>query len=377
MTKATPDPVGGTYEKDARGELSGRVTDSAIAYLNRFGDRMVYSPAEQERRALTGFEFISKKFAEFGVTSVSYDGAGGGGSVMSYVSMARDRGNLHTRISYDVGPDVLEAMIKGGVRSGFGDEWFRFGGAAEHTEDGGLSSRTMSMTRPYIGVTPPYTGNLIESQEEANAWAERVHRAGIRMNMHVNGEPAIERALVAYERALSMLPSPNARPKFTHCSLPSTEQIRRIKAMDGQPSLFNTYIYYNADKFRYYGADLAEHMMPYRDMIDAGVNVSTGSDFYPGPFDPRMAIQGMVTRKGFNGETWGASQRVSVDEAIRVSTVNGAYSTFEEHLKGTISPGKLADFVVLSDDLYAMDPAKIIDAKVVQTVVGGVTRYQA
>jgi predicted amidohydrolase YtcJ len=160
--------------------------------------------------------------------------------------------------------------------------------------------------------------------------------------------------------------------------MPNDAQIRRIKALDGCPAIFSTYIYYNADKFKYFGADLAEQILPYKSFMKAGVRVSTGSDFYPGPFDPLMALQGMITRKGFNGETWGPGQKLTVDEAIYCATVNGAYDTFEENIKGSIAPGKLADYVVLSNDLHAVDPDRIIkDVKVVQTVVGGMVRYQA
>jgi len=375
VTRNTPDPFGGTYEKDARGELSGRVTDLAERVLRSKGRHETFTPAEKARRQVAGFEYISKMWAQFGITSVCYDAVIG--DLLDTIQTVRNRGTLQTRINYEPGNDTVEAMIKTGVKTGFGDEWVRFGGTWERIQDGGLSSRTMSMTRPYIGVTPPYKGNLTEEQDSLNAWAERVHRAGIRLNTHCNGEPAIERSLIAYEKVLKAFPRPNARPKFTHCSLPSMAQIRRIKAMDGQPSDFSTYIYYNADKFRYYGADLAERMLPYKSFLDAGVNVTTGSDFPPGPFDPRMAIQGMVTRKGFNGETWGPSQKVTVDQAIRASTINGAYHTFEESIKGSIEAGKLADYVVFAEDMHTVDPEKIKDIKIVQTVVGGVVRYQA
>jgi len=375
VTKARPDPFGGTYEKDARGELSGRVTDNAERVLQKNGTRETFTPAEQERRKLAGFEFITKKWAEFGITSVCYDAVLD--NIFDVIQAARQRGNLMTRVNYEPGEDMVEAMIRTGIRTGLGDEWIRFGGTYERVQDGGLSSRTMSMTRPYIGVTPPYKGNLTEEQDSLNAWAERVHRAGIRLNCHCNGEPAIERTLIAYERALKAFPVANARLKFTHCSLPNADQLRRIKAMDGQPSDFSTYIYYNADKFKYYGADFAEHMMPYKSFSDMNINVTTGSDFPPGPFDPRMAIQGMITRKGFNGETWGPSQKVTVDQAIKISSTNGAYHTFEEKLKGTITAGKLADYVVFADDLHTIDPEKIINVKVVQTVVGGTARYSA
>jgi predicted amidohydrolase YtcJ len=375
ITKETPDPYGGTYEKDSRGELSGRVTDNAIRVMRKVGKHETFSPAELERRQIAGVEFISKKFAEYGLTGICYDS--GMGDVFGAIQSVRQKGTLLTRINYEGGQDFVENMIKSGIKTGVGDEWIRYGGSWERVQDGGLSSRTMSMTRPYIGVTPPYKGNLTEPQDTLNAWAEHVHRAGIRLNTHCNGEPAIERSLIAYERAIKLYPRPNARPKFTHCSLPNADQIQRIKALDGQPALFSTYMYYNADKFRYFGPDLADHMMPYKDMFDAGINVSTGSDFYPGPFDPRMAIQGMGTRRGFNGETWGAKQKVTVDQAIRAHTSNGAYHTFEEKLKGSITAGKLADYVVMSDDMHLIDPEKIINIKIVQTVVGGIVRYQA
>jgi predicted amidohydrolase YtcJ len=106
------------------------------------------------------------------------------------------------------------------------------------------------------------------------------------------------------------------------------------------------------------------------------VPVAAGSDFDPGPFSPLMGIQGMVTRTGWNGEVWGANQRISVAEALQINTLNGAYATREEKTKGSITPGKLADYVMLAEDMHAIDPGKIKDIKVLRTVVGGVTRYQ-
>jgi predicted amidohydrolase YtcJ len=122
---------------------------------------------------------------------------------------------------------------------------------------------------------------------------------------------------------------------------------------------------------------MMKNCMAYRSFLDAGIVAAAGSDFSPGPFDPRMAIQGMVTRTGWDGKTWGANQRISVDEALRVNTINGAYNSHEEAIKGSITPGKLADFVVLSDDLFTVDQEKIKDLQIVRTVVGGTTVYQA
>jgi imidazolonepropionase-like amidohydrolase len=143
------------------------------------------------------------------------------------------------------------------------------------------------------------------------------------------------------------------------------------------PALFTSYAYYNPDKFHFYGEELMKRCMAYRTLLDAGVPAAAGSDFDPGPFSPLMGIQGMVTRTGWNGEVWGANQRITVDEALRVNTLNGAYATREESIKGSIVRGKLADFVMLAEDPHTVDPSKIKDIKIVRTVVGGLTQFSA
>ena len=268
-------------------------------------------------------------------------------------------------------------MISGGIMSGFGDEWIKLGATSEHTVDGSFSERTMALSTPYPGITPPYKGNITETQETLNAWIERVHRAGIQVNCHANGDVAIDMMMTAVERAQRLFPRADARPKITHCTLINDDLVRRIAAAGAVPALFTTYAYYNSDKFGFYGEEMMKHCMAFRSLLEAGVKVAAGSDFSPGPFDPRMAIQGMVTRTGWDGKTWGANQRITIDEALRVNTINAAYNSHEEAIKGSITPGKLADFVVLSEDLFTVDKAKIKDIQIVRTVVGGATVYQA
>jgi hypothetical protein len=280
-------------------------------------------------------------------------------------------------VSYEASSKVLEAMIAGGIMTGFGDEWIRFGATSEHTVDGSFSERTMALSTPYPGVEPPYKGNVTETQDELNAWIERVHRAGIQVNCHANGDVAIDMVLTAVERAQRLFPRADARPKITHCTLINDDLVRRIKAAGVVPAVFTSYTYYNSDKFVFYGEELMKRCMAYRSFLDAGVPAAAGSDFSPGPFDPRMAIQGMATRKGWDGKTWGANQKITVAEALRVNTLNGAYNSHEEGIKGSITQGKLADFVVLSDDLFTVDVEKIKDLQVVRTVVGGKVVYQA
>lgn len=143
------------------------------------------------------------------------------------------------------------------------------------------------------------------------------------------------------------------------------------------PAPFTSYGYYNTDKFHLYGEELMQRSMAYRSFADAGITAAAGSDFSPGPFSPLMGIQGMVTRIGWNGETWGGKQRITVDEALRVNTINGAYATHEEGIKGSITAGKFADFVVLADDPHTAEPNKIKDIVIVQTVTGGNIVYKA
>jgi hypothetical protein len=373
FTRNTPNPYGGTYDKDEHGELNGRVTDLAMGTINKFGDRQKFDPVEQARRTRDGVAFISQKFVRYGLTTVHHNEAG----VLTAMQEQRANGKLLHRVSYEPYDNLLEAMIKGGMESGFGDEFLSLGATAEHTVDGSFSERTMAISTPFKDITPPYYGNLTESQDDLNAWAERVHRAGIRLNCHANGDVAIDRVLTAYERALKLYPRPDARPKITHCSLLNDSLIARMKAMDVVPAEFSTYAYYNADKFHFYGEDLMKHMTPYRSLIDAGITPAAGSDFSPGPFSPLMAIQAMVTRTGWNGETWGGNQRITVEEAIRVNTINGAYNSCEEKIKGSISLGKVADFVILAEDPHTTPSDKIKEIKIVQTIVGGKVVYQA
>jgi predicted amidohydrolase YtcJ len=183
--------------------------------------------------------------------------------------------------------------------------------------------------------------------------------------------------LTAVERAQKLFPRANSRPKITHCTLINDNLLKRIKATGTVPACFTTYTYYNTDKFRFYGEEMMKRSLAFRDFLDAGVPVCAGSDFSPGPFAPLMGIEGMVTRKGWDGSTWGTNQRVTVDEAIRINTVNGAYASYEEPIKGSITPGKLADFVLLAEDPHTVDPSKIRDIQIARTVVGGSTMYSA
>ena len=371
VTKDTPNRMGGTYDHDENGELNGRVTDRARDVFDNVGKRETFTAEQNEQRERDGLAYISKQFVRYGLTSVHHEDDN-----LFTLQQVRARGELLHRVSFETSGDMLEAMIKNGICSGFGDEWIRFGATSEHVADGSFSERTMALSQPYEGTNPPYKGNITETQQDLNAWAERVQRAGIQPNCHANGDVAIDMVLTAYERAQQAAPRPDVRPKITHCTLINNDLLRRMKALGVVPAPFTTYAYYNTDKFHFYGEERMKRSMAYRSFLDAGIRAAAGSDFSPGPFAALMGIQGMVTRTGWNGETWGANQRISVEEAVQVNTINGAYNSHEEAIKGSITPGKLADFVVLADDPHTVSKEKIKDIEIVRTVTGGSTVYQ-
>jgi predicted amidohydrolase YtcJ len=371
VDKNTRDPFGGTFDRGDSGELTGRVSDNARDVFEKVGKRTQFTSSQQAQRYRDGQAYMSKQFARYGLTSVHHEEGS-----LEGLQQIRKSGDLLHRVSYEPGREI-DDLINVGIETGFGDEWIRIGATAEFTIDGSFSERTMALSVPYPGVTPPYQGNITVKQDEINAWVERVHNGGIQVNCHANGDVAIGMFLTAIERAQKVFPRADARPKITHCTLVNDDLIRRMKALDAVPALFTTYAYYNSDKFHYYGEPLMQHCMAFRSLLDAGIHAAAGSDFPPGPFDPRMAIQGMVTRTGWNGETWGANQRISVAEALAVNTINGAYNSHEEAVKGSISLGKYADFVMLSDDIFTVDKSKIKNVQIVRTVVGGKTVYLA
>jgi len=371
ITRDTPDPPGGTFDRDAKGNLNGRVTDNALDVFDKVGLRPKYSAQEQQQRRRNGAAHISKQFVRYGLTSVHHEDGD-----LASIQEIRDNGELLHRVNFQLNDIDLETMIAAGIRSGFGDEWVRIGATREHTVDGSFSERTMSISTGYPSRAG-YKGNVTTTQDALDAWVERVHRARIQINCHANGDVAIGMMMNAVERAQQLFPVKDARPKITHCTLINDELLRRIRAAGAVPMPFTSYAYYNADKFHFYGEEFMRHAMAFRSFLDAGIPVAAGSDFYPGPFAPLMGMQGMVTRTGWNGEKWGLNQRITVAEALQVLTLNGAHASHEETIKASITPGKLADFVVLSADPHTVAPDTIKDIKVLRTITGGTTVYQA
>jgi predicted amidohydrolase YtcJ len=261
------------------------------------------------------------------------------------------------------------------MASGFGDDMLRIG-AVKYLADGSASERTMSRSTPYNGRPDDY-GILTMTQDEIDAAVDDAVAHDFRIGIHANGDVAIDRVLNAYERVLQNWSGENPRFRIEHCSMVNPSLLERIKKAGVVPTPFYTYAHYHGNKWLDYGEQMMEMMFAHRSFLDYGIPVAPASDFTPGPFEPMMAIQSMVTRKDTQGRVWGPSQRISVTEAMQICTMNGAYASFEENIKGSLTPGKLADIVILEEDPHDVDPDRIANIKVLRTILGGRGTFEA
>lgn len=365
----TPDPVGGRYFRE-NGELTGKVAEHARDAFFAVGTWPVMDRSVRQKSA----EISSRNMAAAGLTSTT-DAYGSLDDMIAYQD-ARDAGELRFRLSFMPGGNskVYEGLKIAGMHSGFGDEFIRIG-AVKFVADGSASERTMYMSTPYEGTEDH--GILTMTQEQIYAAVDEAVAHGFRVGIHANGDLTIAMVLNAYEKVLKDHQGPNPRLRIEHCSLINPELISRIKAAGVIPAPFYTYAHYHGNKWVDYGEEKMEHMFAHRSFLDAGIPVAPASDYTPGPYEPMMAIQSMVTRKDMRGRVWGPSQRISVTEAMRICTMHGAYASFEEDIKGSLEPGKLADFVILEQDPHDVDPDAIKEIKIIQTIMGGRTTYEA
>ncbi len=366
VTAETPDPADGRFFRDANGVLTGLVAEQA-RYV--FRDLIPTDSTREERKE--GVKLISQLMTAAGLTSVHQTG-GGQNDMIAYQD-ARAEDGLRFRMYLFPRGQLFFDLVNAGVRTGMGDEVFRIG-AVKFGADGSASERTMRMSTPYEGRPDDY-GILTMSQQEIHEAVENAHRNDFQIGIHANGDVTIDMVLNAYERVQRLWPREDSRHRIEHCSLVNPELLSRIKAAGVIPAPFYTYAHYHGNKWVDYGEEKMQWMFAHKSFLDYDIPVAPASDYTPGPYEPLMAIQSMVTRKDFEGRVWGPNQRISIDQALKVCTMNGAHASFEENIKGSITVGKLADFVILADAPHDVNPDQIKNIEVVRTVVGGTTMH--
>ncbi|MCC6588528.1 MAG: amidohydrolase [Bryobacterales bacterium] len=369
VTESTPDPSGGQIDRDpATKRLTGKLRETAMGPFYK-----VIPSAFTRSDYREGVKIISQMMTKTGVTSV-HDAYGTPEDLRAYQD-ARDAGELGLRVYCLIGSTHIDQMIAAGVRTGLGDEWVRVG-AMKMTCDGSISERTARLSQPYTG-RPGDFGILVTPEAELLRTARKAHDAGWQIGIHANGDVAIDIVLRIYERLQREAPRRDPRFRIEHCTVLNPSLIRRIHGLGVIPTPFSTYVYYHGEKMHEYGPDRLNWMFALRSLLDAGVRPTQASDYPPGPFEPMMALQSSVTRTDSKGAVWGPKQKVTAEEAIRIGTLHGAYESFEEHHKGSIEPGKLADLVVLGRDPLKEPPSSLITIPVERTMTGGRWIYES
>jgi predicted amidohydrolase YtcJ len=371
ITEKSPDPEGGRFVRDPQtGKITGRLLERAAEIYENTIPAFGTTSRGEDRAAI---KLITQMFAKAGVTS-STDAYGTPDDLRAYQD-TREAGELSSRIYCMIGYAHLDRMIASGVRTGFGDEWIRVGGM-KATCDGSISERTARMSKPYVG-RPDDFGMIVADAEELYSHAHKAHDAGWQVGIHANGDVGIGMVLDLYERLQREQPRRDPRYRIEHCTVINDDLVQRMKALGVIPTPFSTYVYFHGEKMQEYGEERLDSMFALRSFLDAGIRPTMASDYPPGPFEPMMALQSMVTRTDITGKTWGPRQKVAIEEALRVCTVNGAWASFEEHEKGSLEPGKLADLVVLGRDPLAEDPTSLVTIPVERTMVGGRWVYES
>ena len=364
----TPDPPGGRLGRNPdTGRLDGVIYERAADDL-----RENQLPVESAETRREGLRTICRMLNRAGLTSV-HDARVTDYELQTYQE-GRDAGELSLRVYALMYYRYFPALRDAGIRSGMGDERLRIGGI-KMVADGAIASRTAYLSQPYVDSCCDH-GILTMTGEEIAGNVMAMHAAGFQVCIHANGDATIDLVLQAYEQAQAADPRPDPRHRIEHCTLVNPDLLGRMRRLGAVATPFCTYVYYHGEKMRFYGAERLQWMFAQRSFLDYGVTATGATDYPPGPFEPLMGIQSCVTRTDSEGREWGVNQRISVEEALRIYTQNGAYAGFEEQQKGSITPGKLADLVALGADPTAVDPFAIKDIAVERTMVGGETVYE-
>jgi len=371
IDKNTPDPQGGTIVHDKKtGEPTGVLKDAAMNLVYRH----VPDPSEQEM--LEAAKLALAEARRFGVTSIQ--DVSSGNDVRVY-QILRDKGELTARFHCRIPLSQWGNFAAVGIKAPFGDDWVRVGSLKEFA-DGSLGSSTALFFQPF--TSDPGTSGLamdVVLDGRLEKWAMGADRAGLQLSIHAIGDSANSLVLDLFEKITRTNPKWDRRFRNEHAQHIAPKDFERFAALG---VIASVQPYHAIDDGRWaekrIGHERCKTTYPFRTFLDSGVKMCFGSDWTVGPLSPILGIYAAVTRRttdGANPNGWFPEQKITVQEAIEAYTVNCAYAAFEEREKGSITPGKLADLVVLTDDILTIDPVRIEQVGVELTVVGGKIVY--
>ncbi len=372
ITRETKDPPGGLIVRDKSGEPTGVLKDAAQELVERFIPEKSFEEKLVAARAATDYA------AKVGVTSVTDMSAGEDVGLYQYLL---DRGELKNRI-YAIRSIVSwEVLGKSGVRAAFGSDMLRIGGLKGFA-DGSLGSTTALFFEPYKD-SPDTRGLLFDQMLPEGIMLKRViaaDKAGLQVMIHAIGDEANWHILEIYKQVAAANGERDHRFRIEHAQHLRANEIPRFGQ---QHVIASMQPYHEADDGRWcekrIGVERSKGTYAFRTLLDSGAALAFGSDWTVAPLNPLTGIKAAVTRQTLDGKHpngWMPEQKISIDEAVRAYTVGSAYAEFADKVKGTITPGKLADLVLLDRDIYTGDPAQIDQAKVVLTVMDGRVVYE-
>jgi predicted amidohydrolase YtcJ len=373
VTRDSKDPDGGVIVRNANGEPTGVLKDAAQSLVWK-----VFPPRSFDER-LAAARAATDYAASLGVTSVQDMSAGA--DVGVYQTLL-DRGELKTRI-YAVWPlPSWERLATTGVRAHFGSAMLRTGGLKGFA-DGSLGSTTALFFDPYLDA-PATCGLPSDEMFPEGAMLERVRgadKAGLQVLIHAIGDRANDKILSIYEQIRAEAVERDRRFRIEHAQHLRTQDLPRFARNQVIASMQP---YHAIDDGRWaekrIGSERAKTTYAVRSLLDSGATLAVGTDWTVAPLNPLLSIYAAVTRRTLEGKHsngWIPEQKLSVEEAVWAYTVGSSYAEFQENEKGAITPGKLADVVFLSHDIFKMDPVEIENVKVVMTIMDGRVVYDA
>jgi len=313
--------------------------------------------------------------ASHGVTSVHDMNGFGDQSVFERL---KKRGELITRIYSNTPLANWQALKEKIATGGGGDAWLKIGGLKGFV-DGSLGSHTAAFFKGYAD-TPNEKGYFVNTREELYGWIKDADNAGLQVMVHAIGDSANNELLNIYEVVANENGPRDRRFRIEHAQHLSVADISRFASLGVIPVMQP---YHAIDDGRWaedvIGSERIKTTYAFNSLLAAGAILALGSDWFVAPPIPLLGIYAAVTRRTLDGENpegWVPQQKISVEEALIAYTINGAYASFEEDIKGSLEPGKLADFVILDQNLFEIDPISIKNTKVLQTYVGGKKVYE-
>lgn len=380
ITASTPDPEGGVIRrrpgsKEPNGVLEENTHYSALG-------KLIFSHLGPEEAMATTVEGL-KKYTQFGFTTAQ-DGGATPELIAGYIKAAEEGKLMIDVAAYAMAVSIKpsDSFMTGPYYGRDNKDHFRIAGV-KLMLDGSPQGKTANLTKPYFkppyGQDASYHGYPNMPDERVLKLVEEAYKNGWQVLAHVNGDAAADQFLNAVEKAAKDIPGTDRRSVGIHSQTIREDQLDRMKALGVIPSFFVGHTFYWGDWHResVLGPERAANISPTGWALKRGMIFTTHADAPVIPPDSLRILWATVNRVTRTGQILGPDQRASAEVALKAITIWAAYQQFEENRKGSLEPGKLADMVVLSDDPLKVDPMKIIDIKVLQTIKEGVPVYKA